>query len=158
MAKESEKKVRALELHKQACAAEEEGGHDTALLLIDQAINLCPKATVFRTTKSLFLLDAGKLQEAEDIARQSVQINNKNYFGWQLLAKISMDRGEFGEAIKYLKKFVRLRDDYSAHTILAALEADVDRISAIEHAERALELNPDWDEAKEVLAGLRKSK
>ena len=157
MAEASGTKDRALKLHKRACVAEEAGLLDTALVLIDQAIDLCPKATVFQTTKALFLFDAGRHKEAEIIARQSVQINNKNYFGWELLAEISMERGEFGEAIKYLKNFVNLRDEYWAHTILAALEADFDRVSAIEHAERALELNPDWDEAKQILHRLRKS-
>ena len=94
---------------------------------------------------------------SEAIAKHSVQINNKNYFGWELLAKISMDRGEFAEAIKYWKNFVSLRDEYWAHTILAALEANFDRVSAVAHAERALELNPDWDEAKQILNQLRKS-
>ncbi len=92
----------------------------------------------------------GKFQESEDAIRKGIDLAPCGSYAWTELGLLLMDRKLFKKAADCLRKSVQLRPDFNTYTILAAVEFTFDVDAALLDAERALEINPDWDEAMQV--------
>jgi len=80
------------------------------------------------------------------------------YQAWGELGLVHRNLGQFEEAAACYKRSVALEEDFSTYTLLAAVEYEFDVEQPIIHAEKALQLNPDWDEAETVLAEAKKKR
>ena len=152
---EDKSKKKAFSLRNMAGAAQKKGDYEKASELIEQAIQIYPKASILWVTKALFLFEAKRFDAALEIVNKSVKVSPKNYFGWLLRAEIYMELGNVDEAVQSYKEYVKLQEHDWAYTILASLESESDPETAIAHAKRALELNPAWEEASNILSRLK---
>ena len=135
----------------QALKAGEQEKLSEAIILIEKAIELCPSYTVYWSAKSQFLYDSGKFEDAQLAANKSIEFNAKNHHAWAILGLTNIHLGSFEEVAACFKRSVGLKEDFGTYTMLAAAEIEFDVESAIKHAKKALELNPGWDEAKDIL-------
>ena len=128
------------------------GNTKQALREIDEAIELTHGDDAAPwAVKSRVLYDLGEHDEAEAAARNSIRIDVTNYHAWISLGLIFFDRHQFEKAAFCYKKAIEEEEDYGTYTMLAEAERQFDPESAIKYAKRALELNPDWDEAETIL-------
>lgn len=139
------------EYWRQALEAEEQENLPEAISWIEKAIELCPSDTVYWSAKGQFLRSAGRYKESKVSTRRAIELNPKNHHAWSSLALAHIHLGSFEEAAACFKRSVELKEDFGIYTMLAAAEIEFDVESAIKHAKKALELNPDWDEAREIL-------
>lgn len=142
--------------HCHLCTALDElsaGNTKQALREIDKAIKLADgREAGHWAAKSRILYRLGEHQEAEAAARNAIRIDEQSYHAWVTLGMLYFHSHRFEKAAFCYKKVVEIEEDYSFYTLLAAAERQFDPESAIEHAKRALELNPDWDEAETILS------
>ena len=136
---------------KQALMAEEQQNLPEAIRLIEKAIEICPSDTVYWSAKGQFLRNAERYEEAKLATHRAIELNPKNYHAWTSRGIINVHLGSYEEAANCFKRSVELKEDFGTYTMLAAAEIEFDVESAIKHAKNALELNPDWDEAREIL-------
>ena len=78
-------------------------------------------------------------------------MDENSFRGWISLGLIFSDDDQFMKAAFCYKKAVEIEEDYATYTVLAAVEETFDPESAIKHAKKALELNPEFDEAEKIL-------
>ncbi len=128
---------------KQALMAEEQQKLPEAIRLIEKVIEICPSDTVYWSAKGQFLRNAERYEEAKLATQQAIELNPKNYHAWSSLGWLHIYHRNFEEAAKCLKRSVELKEDFGTYTMLAAAEIEFDVESAIKHAKKALELNPD---------------
>ena len=131
--------------------AEEQENLPEAISLIEKAIELCPSNTAYWSAKGQFLRNAGRYQESKLSTQRAIELNPKNYHAWSSLGWLHIYHRNFEEAATCLQRSVELKEDFGTYTMLAAAEIEFDVETAIKHAKKALELNPDWDEAKKIL-------
>jgi len=146
---------------------DDEGDYDNALKTLDQVLCLAPdhrNLTRWIALKSRFLLDLDRRGEAKSQARQAIKLYNAKlkdgeaidewvHLAWHVLGIAYLDEERFVRAaICFEKRLEFGYEDYSIYTMLAAAQSQFNPESAIKNAELALKLNPDWDEAKSVLA------
>jgi len=93
----------------------------------------------------------GKLPLAENWYRRSLKVNSKNADCWGFLGSILARRGCYGEAKDAWRKVIRLSTGATdeAHLNLGLiLRAERRYKEALKHAEKAIELDPKYKEAK----------
>ncbi len=134
-----------------AWKASEQNNAKRANELIDDAILCLPTNWYLWASKAQFLEDLGRFGESEAAARRSLSLNKNKPLVWNILGGHNVREGLFEEAIKCYEKSLVLKEDFGTLTMLAAVEIEVDVKSALKHAQRALELNPEWDEAATIL-------
>ena len=136
--------------------AEEQENLPEAIRLIEKAIELFPLDTVYWSGKGQFLRNAGRHKESKLSTRRAIELNPKNYHAWATLGLIHIYHRNFEEAANCLQRSAELKERFGTYTMLAAAEIEFDVESAIKHAKKALELNPDWDEARDILRSAEK--
>lgn len=147
----------AHEFYKRAWDEEGNDNLNEAVSLMNKALALDPARSVYWATKGQFLMQLSDYDGAETAARKSVDLKPRNHHGWSLLGEIYSNMKAFDKAAQSFKAAVNLKPDYGTYTMLAAVEVECDLTSAVVHAKKALELNPDWFEAEKVLTkALRK--
>ncbi len=134
-----------------ALKAEEQKNLPEAIRLIEKAINLCPSHTVYWSAKSQFLYDSSNFEGALLAANKSIDCNPKNHHAWTIFGLAHVHVRTLEEAAACFKRSTELKEDFATYTMLAAAEVEFDVESAIKHAKKALDLNPDWDEATKIL-------
>ena len=120
---------------------------------LDSAINLvdCPKVqSVYYTIQGGFLLQHQHHSRAIDAFKTAVETLDKNYVAWNHLGLAYFDLGEFENAANSFGASIAIRPDFNAFTLLAKSQLHFDAAAAVQSAESALRLKPDWDEAMEV--------
>lgn len=123
-----------------------------ALSEIEQAIELSEHQDAGQwAVKSRILVKLRQHRDAETAARRSIEIDASSHDAWMTLGLSSFDRKEFEKAADCFKRAIEIKANYSRYTMLAAAERQFDPQKAKEHAKKALQLNPDWDEAKVIL-------
>jgi protein O-GlcNAc transferase len=127
------------------------GAYFRAIELINEAIGLSPDESVLWVTKAQFLADVNELQAAITSAKKAMELNSQNYHAPILLGLVYKREGNVDQSIKHYKQALRLKTDYVTLTLLALAELERYPNEAIAHATEALRLNPEWDEAHDVL-------
>lgn len=146
-------KEKALRHYQNALSAERSGNLEQALTEISKAFQSMPQPVSnvkLLVSKSDILRQLQRYDEALVLAREAAELKPEAFEVWLLLAMIFFDTGKYEEAAAHYKKTIFLKEDFSFYTSLANAEIVFDPKAALEHAERALELNPAWDEALRI--------
>ena len=127
-----------------------EGNHSDALCLLEQAIELRPRDPILLVYRGRVLHALARFGEAERSFREALHIDRGLCYAWSELGLLLMDCKRFEEAAECLQESANLKRDFSTYTVLANVQLAFDAHSALMNAQKALELNPNWDEAAEV--------
>lgn len=139
-------------LYDAAWDATDRGDYESALEIIDRLLEERPDSAAYWVTKAGFLEDAGDPETAESAARQALRLNPRNEHAWSLLGRLLAGRGLYKEGLECFKRSLGICEDFAVHTLTAALQIQIDNLEAgAAHAQRALELNPSWEEARLLL-------
>ena len=129
---------------------------ERALNLIDRSIELRPAVAISWTIKGRSLYEIGDLSQAEKASQRAVELNPNCRNAWITLGLIYGDLKRFERAASSFKRGVDIKRDASILTLLAAVEYEFDPESARQHAQMALDGNPEWEEAQLVLEAAKK--
>lgn len=140
----------AYSLYEASCTAAKRGDIAGALAKIERAIALYPRPVYF-TIKARFLRRGGRTDEALVEAQRSVDLDQENSHGWTMLGLLYEDREDYVTAGKCFSRSAEIEPNYSVYTLLASVQLKYDTQAAVLSARRALELNPDWEEAQNIL-------
>ncbi len=154
----SEKKGQAFAYFKDARKAEEQNCLEEAIRLVRKATSLRPSVSYYWAMEGQILKNSGKHEEGIVAAEKAIELEPETSQYWTLLGLCKVALGRYEEAASAYKRSIELEEDFGTYTLLAAVECEFDDEQAIIHAERALELNPDWDEAKNILADAKEMK
>ena len=99
--------------------------------------------------EALKLINAGKLDKAEELYRELIQLGTRNHITFGNLAALCGRKGNQIEMIQFLHKAIQLNKDYpDAHCNLGnALQEQGNLKSAIKSYKQAIILKPDFAEA-----------
>lgn len=121
--------------------AANDGRYEEALSRIDRVIAKSPDDPVLRYERAMMLIDAGKVDKAEDELRALLVKNPAFYDANRVLGRILLDRGttdraRVEEALRYLQAaFKTYPDDLSTGMAVAHILSQLERVS---EAERVL--------------------
>jgi tetratricopeptide (TPR) repeat protein len=135
---------------KRAWLLADQNDTDGAICLVDEAICLRPTWPECRVIKGRFLLDAKRFCEAEASLREAIHIDEMDFYAWLELGFVFYDQELFEKAAFCFRKSAQINPHYSVYTMLANAELAFDTEAAKADAQRALDLNPDWDEARRI--------
>lgn len=139
-------------VYDRAWEAVDRGDFPLALRIIDSLLAKYPRSAAYWVTKASFLEDSGDFEGAEDAARRALKLDAGNEHAWTKLGYLLGRRGHFQEARDCFRSSLAIDEDFYVHTMAAAVELELGRPRrAAFHARRALELNPDWEEARNIL-------
>ncbi len=131
-------------------SADNEDYH-SAISLIEHAIALDPNNSIYHATKARYLYDSDKLEEAIVAAMMALELEPDNIHAWLILGLVEERRENFEESAYYYLKASDLKEDYNIYTLLAGVQYKYNPKLAIASATKALQLNPDWEEAINLL-------
>ena len=126
------------------------GNHADALCLLEQSLEIDPKDPLLLVYRGRVLHALARCAEAERSFRDALEIDRSISFAWNELGLLLRDCSRFEEAAECLRESAKLRPDFNTYTVLAGVEMSFDLRAALVDAEKALELNPNWDEAIQV--------
>jgi tetratricopeptide (TPR) repeat protein len=139
------------ELLDMAFKAYDSGHLEQALDLVEQAIEGNPKHWYLWATKARYLEELGRFEESKTAFKGSIDLNNNQAITWSMLAGLYYDEENFQDCAHCCRSALEIEENYTTLTILAGAEIQTGEIeNALKHANRALELNPDWDEAESM--------
>ncbi len=130
--------------------AEESGDFAKAVEQMDKALQLRPDFAPYWVSQGNLLRRWSKFERSEDAIRKAIEISPSASYAWTELGLLFKDREFFEKAADCLRRSVQLRPDFNTYTVLADVELTFDADAALLDAEKALELNPGWDEALQV--------
>jgi len=147
----SASKIKARKHFRLACdIADDLEDFEKAIEELDKAIQLSPSATVCWTAKGEFYYELGKFKESKKAFKTATELAPERSLTWAGLGMAKMKLKEYKSAAQNLRKAVNLQPDFNLYTILANVELTFDPELALADAEKALELEPNWDEALKV--------
>ncbi len=146
-------------LYEAAWQAHCNGCNDEALRILERAIAMatCDKVkSVYLATKGGFLNRNQQHTQAVDACTEAVALEPNNFHAFIELGIALMRLHRYKAAAEALQSAAALRCDYSVLTVLAKVQLLSSNPSAARaSAEKALELNPSWDEAQAMLDAAR---
>ena len=145
-------KQKAYDLFQESWKEAEKNEMQLALELINEAIEISPRCSLYWTTKAQFVLELGNLEEARSTAQVATDLDSGNAHAWALLGEVHGLLGQSESAASCLLEAVRLEPDHVNYTLLASVQAEYDPEAAMQSAQKALQINPNWDEATRIVA------
>jgi tetratricopeptide (TPR) repeat protein len=141
-----------------AWAAEDMGDYPAAVRMIRAATERATDWGVYQHSLAELLLKADpQSTEAEEIARHAVELDPAHAAGWQVLGRMSAERGDVEEAEHHLRQAVKSRDATPEDEgWLGLLLVQCDREDdARPLLERAARTYPFWDPVADALGRIR---
>ncbi len=89
-------------------------------------------------------------KEAERSFREAIDLKSDFSYAWSEIGLLLKDCERFVESAECLRQSALLRPDCSTYTVIARVELEFDPDASLRDATKALELNPDWDEAIQI--------
>ncbi len=144
----------AVGLLKLAREAADESVFERAIVLVDEALALHPELARAWVAKSRFLQLAKRLEDAIEAVREGLRID-ESWFGWLQAGKLFYEQYDSAELC--FAKVVSLNDGVAKlYTELAHVQLVIDPAKSVTNAQKALELLPGWEDAKNVLRSARR--
>lgn len=128
----------------------ESGGYEAALVLTDRALHLRPLDALAQFHHASNLVEVHRLAEAEILLWRSIGIDAKIRQSWFVLGVIYEERAMLRRAAFCYEKMLELNLTAEGLTLLANMQLGFGLKAALENAEHALLLRPDWREAADV--------
>lgn len=132
--------------HAAAWKAAESGAWVDAISEIDAAIQQSNGAKYW-AVKGDFLREMKQFAESEFAIRKALEIKPSADYAWAELGLLFKERELYEEAATFYERSVKLRPDHCVYTLLANVQLAFDPHAALANAERALKLEPGWEEA-----------
>lgn len=151
-----DKKNNAKKYLTQSLNKSKEGNYEEALKLIQKAIDLFPNATVFWTFKSEYFFEMKNYEDALKCVDKAIELKDRNFHAWSLKGAIYEGLKDYELSAEAFQKSLEIKQDFNIYTLLANVQMNFDLKSAICNASKALKLNPEWDEAKNILNQAKK--
>lgn len=140
----------------QAWDEEDKNNLSGSLKLIDKALEISPDVSVYWTAKGHFLYESRRYREARAATGRSVELYSKRRETWSLLGRIENRLNNYEKAAHCFRKAIEIDKNIADYTLLAASELQFDPARAITSARKALDLNPDWEEAQRALSAAKR--
>ncbi len=145
--------------YRQACAAIDNDELESALEHLQIAVKLASSSSarsVYITLQGGVLRRLGRFDDAKLVLKEAVSEVATNAYAWRELGLCNVKLEQYKDAANCFQRAIALSPDYSTYTMLANAELAFDPKSALFHAEKALELEPGWDDAIKVLDAARR--
>ncbi len=129
------------------------GDSTGALSYLDTAVSLASDAatkSAYLATKGGFLNRLGLPERAIVLCEEAVTLVPKNYHAWSQMGLAFLRLERYEDAARCFSEVVRLQPNHGLYTLLARAQVEFDPMAALKSAEKALELQPSWDEAVRV--------
>jgi tetratricopeptide (TPR) repeat protein len=136
-------------LHLLGLIACRNGQHDTAIELIEEAIQVCGNNPSYYSNLGNVLKLQGRIQEAAAHQRHALALKPDYAEAHHNLAVVLSELGEYDDALRHYERVLALQPDFAnAHSNMGVTLADQGRITdATARFERALASNPHHVEA-----------
>jgi len=141
----------AHEHFKKAWDYDDAGDCDRALLEFDAAARLAPEIPVYLAAKAQYLVNQKRYSEARETVSMAIKVGPRYAPAWFVLGLIELKNRRYRESANAFLKAAEYRPTHQTYTMLAGVQLELDPHEALQSAKKALELNPDWDEAQTVL-------
>lgn len=122
-----------------------------AMELIEKAIDIVPNAAILWTTKAKYQYDLKNYEAALESVEKAIELKPQSYFAWLHKGLIKRNMEQYEEAAQAYIESLKIKPDFNVYTLLSDVQMEFDVEAALQSAKKALELNPNWDEAKELL-------
>ena len=146
----SHEKDEVMQSHRRAWNMKKDGDLDGALQEIERVLQLRPENTLLWTNKGAFLRDMDRLDEAEQALVRALEQDKRNFFAWTELSQVYESKELFEKAAFCLEQSVEIKPNFTTYTMLANVQLAFNSESALRNANKALKLNPKWEEAERV--------
>lgn len=142
----------------------EDGDLEGSLALVEKALALRPDHPFVLTYYSRVLRSLSRFDEAEAAVRAASERHEEFRVSapaimskvWGEYGTLHEERGAYVKAAYCYELSAKLRPRASMFTILASVQLTFDPQSALHNAQRALGMDPDWDEAQVILAAAKR--
>ncbi len=144
---------KANELIKAAWKSESNTDYDEAILLASDALALEPNDWYINTSLGDFLREKGELEQAERYCKRAVELAPEILMAWESLALVHFHKSEYKKAVEYFLAAAKIEEKARTYTMMASAKFELeDYDGAIADSSRALELDSDWEEARQILS------
>ena len=134
---------------------DDSGKSDAAQSALREAIRCEPGCARNYSLLADLLIDAGNYGEAEALARQSIELDPLAH-RWCILGVALSKQGKYEAAASAHEAALDANPGFDEAMVnLASLLVDSDPVRAKVLLEAALKIDPDWDEARDLLSNLR---
>lgn len=125
------------------------------LSAVEKAIKLAPNGVLSLILKGQLLEMNGENEKAEKTYLFATTLSPQSGYAWASLGMLYYETNKYDDGIRCFKIHLLLKrnlahKDVGILTILAEMELKSFPKAALEHAEKALELEPDWQEAIDI--------
>jgi tetratricopeptide (TPR) repeat protein len=127
-----------------------DGSFVVALSHLDAAVRLASNSatrSVYLTTQGGFLNRLGLPDRAIIVCEEAVSLVPGNYYAWSQLGLAFLRLKRYEDAARCLSKLIELHPDHAGYTLLAGAQLHFNPQAALQSAEKALEIDPSWEEA-----------
>ncbi len=113
---------------------------------------MAPEIPLYWTTKAQFLLDLKRYSESEQAVSNALELDPGNATALFAQGLIELKSRRFRESAEAFLIAAEISPTHQTYTMLGGVQLELDPHEALRSAEKALELEPDWDEAQTVLS------
>lgn len=145
----------AHELFKSAWSAYDNGKSHEAIILLETAISATSNhkaKSVYLATLGKFLEETNELERAVTVCKEAIDLVPNNADALSQMGIVRLALGDYKTAAHYFERCANLRPEQCIWTLLGRAQLLSDPVAAKISALNALALDPDWDEAKSLLA------
>jgi len=121
-----------------------------ALELIEKAINITPEVSLYWCTKAQYQFDLGRFSYALVSVEKAIELKPRNFIAWGIKGLIKRNMGECRQAAEAFIESLKIKPDFNVYSLLSAVQLEFDSKAALQSAKKALELNPEWEEAQNL--------
>lgn len=143
-------KEKYLALRHEALVKFDDGDLEEALRLIESAITLNPKNLIDLILKASLLRELRRFDEAQQFLQSLILSVEPNHFIWVELARVHYDQGDFRQAASHFLVSLDFKVDKKVLTMLANAQLVFDPVEAERNSKKALDIDPNWEEARVI--------
>ena len=91
-----------------------------------------------------------KIEEAIELGRKGIGKWPEEFEGWLVLGMAYYDAKKYHDSADCFKRASKIKSDFNVLTMLANAELTFSPADALQHANEALKLEPNWKEASKI--------
>jgi tetratricopeptide (TPR) repeat protein len=138
------------QLATEAADLSSKGNHSEALALLERALEFNRMDKMVLVYHGRVLTALRRYDEAEHSLRAALGVDGTFSHAWNQLGMLNEDQGKFEKAAFCYEQSVKSAPTVEILTMLANVQSAFDPQKAADNADRALSIDPNWDEAQAV--------